>query len=186
MALFYLIRHGQPDYSGCDERKYKGHGRDLAPLSEKGIEQVIETSKDARLKDAQLIVCSPYTRAMQTASIISKQLSIDIKVEMDLHEWMPDLTFTYDNLDECLELTNDYNKCHGEYPKDEEKRWESLSHLRNRVRAVADKYASYDKVIIVGHGMALKTLTYIEHMTPAEIVECTYELNQPNCIVSFT
>ncbi len=26
MAIYYLVRHGQPDYSPCDERGYIGHG----------------------------------------------------------------------------------------------------------------------------------------------------------------
>lgn len=55
MAHFYLIRHGQPDYSLCDERGYIGHGRDLAPLSKEGILQVLSTAVDPRLKDAEII-----------------------------------------------------------------------------------------------------------------------------------
>lgn len=54
-------------------------------------------------------VSSPYTRALQTAAIISQKTNIDITVEMDLHEWMPDLTFQYHVFEECLELT--YNIC---------------------------------------------------------------------------
>ena len=34
-----LIRHGEPDYTVVTERKFKGHGRDLAQLTEKGIRQ---------------------------------------------------------------------------------------------------------------------------------------------------
>lgn len=53
------------------------------------------------------------------------------------------------------------------------------------MRRVADKYAEYEKVIIVGHGMALRTLAYIEVMKPAEIVKCKYEIGQQDCIYSF-
>ena len=104
MAVFYLVRHGQPDYSPCDERGYMGHRRDLAPFSETGIKQAEITSKDIRLFGADIIVDSPYTRALQTPAFISKNIGIEIKVEMDLHEWMPDVTFQYNNLPECLEL----------------------------------------------------------------------------------
>lgn len=148
MALFYLVRHGQPDYSPCDERGYRGHGRDLAPLSEEGIRQAELTAQDERLIGADIIVSSPYTRALQTAAIISKNTDINITVEVDLHEWMPDLTFQYKNFAECLELTNDFNKYKGVYPEGEVKRWESLYMLRHRVRKVVDKYSHYDKVIL--------------------------------------
>ena len=39
MTKFYLVRHGQPDYSYVDERGFKGQGRDFAPLTKLGEEQ---------------------------------------------------------------------------------------------------------------------------------------------------
>lgn len=51
-------------------------------------------------------------------------------------------------------------------------RWETLDEVKGRMRRVADKYANYDKVIFVGHGMAIRALTYIGKMKLAEIVEC--------------
>ena len=73
MALFYLVRHGEADYSQLMENGFFGFGRDFAPLSKTGIEQVEKTAKDQRLKSAQIIVTSPYTRALQTAAIISSK-----------------------------------------------------------------------------------------------------------------
>lgn len=35
MALFYLIRHGEPIYDNMLEKGFWGFGRDFAPLSEK-------------------------------------------------------------------------------------------------------------------------------------------------------
>lgn len=64
-------------------------------------------------------------------------------------------------------------------------RWETLQEVRNRMRRVADKYAGYNKVIFVGHGMAFRTITYIEQMKPTEIRECIYDRGQDNCIYSF-
>lgn len=54
------------------------------------------------------------------------------------------------------------------------------------MRKVAEKYTGYNKVIMVGHGMAFRTLTYIEKMRPAEIIKCIYEIGQPDCEFSFT
>ena len=95
MAKFYLIRHGEPDYTYGDNHGYIGQGHDLAPLNNEKIEEVVETSKDKRLKTAQIIISSPYTRALQTASIISKETGINIVVEPDIREWQPDLTYQY-------------------------------------------------------------------------------------------
>lgn len=95
MVTYYLIRHGEADYSELMEHHFFGFGRDLAPLSEKGIIQAEETAKDERLKTAELIISSPYTRALQTAQIISRNTGIEVKVELDLHEWIPDKSNQY-------------------------------------------------------------------------------------------
>ena len=92
MKIFF-IRHGEPDKLEVDKRGFIGQGRDLAPLTELGIKQAEEVSENPILKGCQIIVSSPYTRALQTSAIISKNLGIDIKVEVDIHEFIPDKTF---------------------------------------------------------------------------------------------
>lgn len=185
MAIFYLVRHGEADYSEMLEKGFYGFGRSFAPLSEKGIIQAETTAVDDRLKTAEIIVSSPYTRALQTASIISRETGLKICVEVDLHEWEPDKTNQYTTSEEAFRLTHEFNLYKGKYPEGQQMRWETLDEVRNRMRRVADKYANYGKVIFVGHGMAFRTLTYIEQMKPAEIVECSYHLGQDDCIYSF-
>lgn len=190
MALFYLVRHGQADYTPCEERGYIGHGKDLAPLSEQGVREAEETAKDIRLMGADIIVASPYTRALQTAAIISRQTGIKLTVEMDFHEWMPDITFQFKTFDEVVKLNEDFNKFKGIYPvgipgEEEQKRWESLTALRQRVKKAADKYAHYDRVIVVCHGMVIRTLVYAGPIKNGEIIECKYEAGQPDCEFSF-
>ena len=72
MAIFYLIRHGEADYSNLQKYNFYGFGRDFAPLTPNGIIQAEHASRDSRLKSADIIISSPYTRALQTAQIISK------------------------------------------------------------------------------------------------------------------
>ena len=186
MALFYLVRHGEPVYDHMLENGFWGFGRDFAPLSEKGMEQAEIAARDIRLKSAEIIVSSPYTRALQTAQIISRETGIRVEVDIDLHEWIPDQDNLYETSEESFALAREFTKFRGEYPPGEKCRWESLSHMRQRIRRVADKYADYDKVIFVGHGMIFRCLTYIETMRPAEIIECTYQKGQVDCEYSFT
>ena len=185
MATFYLVRHGQPDYSGLSQRNFFGYGRDFAPLTTLGIEQAERAATDPRLRDAELIVSSPYTRAMQTAQIISRHTGLPVKVELDLHEWIPDLTNQYATSEESFLLSKEFADCRGEYPKGKTCCWETLHSMKARMNAVAERYADYEKVILVGHGMAFRTLTYIEEFRPGEIVECHYEKGQPACEYSF-
>jgi len=106
MSTFYLIRHGKADYTYGDIHGFIGQGHDLAPLKLDRIKDVIETARDVRLKKAQIIVTSPYTRALQTASIVSKETGIEIVVEPDIREWQPDLTFQYKNREEMKRYCN--------------------------------------------------------------------------------
>lgn len=73
-----FIRHGEPDYLQCDERGFIGHGRDLAPLTISGKKQSKDVSKNEDLYACEVIVSSQYTRALQTASIISRNAGIKI------------------------------------------------------------------------------------------------------------
>lgn len=166
----YMIRHGKADYSYGDSHNFIGHGHDLAKLDEEYIEDVIKTSKDPRLQEASVIVSSPYTRALQTAAIISKETGLDIKVEPDLREWEPDTTYQY-KAKEMKEYYKDYNNNNGISPIDRVVKWETKDHLKNRVQEVINKYSDYECVIFVFHKMAIQAVTGIEKIAPAEIIE---------------
>ena len=82
--------------------------------------------------------------------------------------------------------TKEFNDNKGTYPKNQQLRWETLDEMRNRIQRVADKYANYNKVILVGHDMAFRTLTYIKKIRPAEIVELEYFSGQSKCEYFFS
>ncbi len=185
MAIYYLIRHGEADYSEMMDKGFWGFGRSFAPLSQNGIAQAEATANDSRLKSAAFIVSSPYTRALQTAAIISRVTGLKIKIEVDLHEWEPDRFNQYTTSEEAFALTHEFNQYKGIYPDGQTMRWETLDSLRCRLRRVAERYADNEKVIFVGHGMAFRTLSYIEQMKPTEIVECTFIREQEDCEYSF-
>lgn len=169
-----MIRHGKADYSYGDSHNFIGHGHDLASLNKDYIEDVIKASKDYRLKEATLIVSSPYTRALQTAAIISKETGLDIVIEHDLREWEPDLTYQY-KCGEIKDYYRDYQNNNGILPNDRKVKWESKEHLKNRVESVIKKYKQYNCIIFVFHQMAIQSITEIEKIKPAEIIEFIYD-----------
>lgn len=170
----YMIRHGKADYSYGDAHNFIGHGHDLAILDKNYIKDVIETSKDSRLKNARLIVSSPYTRALQTAAIISKETGLDIEVESDLREWEPDTSYQY-KAKEMKEYYKDYISNNGIYPADRNVKWESKEHLKNRIQNVIEKYKNYDCIIFVFHQLAIKAIIDVDKVLPAEIIEYNVE-----------
>ena len=176
-----FIRHGEPDYKPCWEREFIGHGKDLACLTPEGVKRADEVSRNSILDGSELILVSPYTRALQTAAIISKNIQLDITVEIDLHEFLPDKTFQYKGKEESDLLHKDFLDCLGSYPSGETRIWETIEEIKNRVIAVMKKYLSYNKIIVVAHGGVIRRFTGV-----AEVNYCTpYVVNFDENFVGF-
>lgn len=175
MTKLILIRHGEPDYSLVTERKFKGHGMDLAQLTPMGIEQAKAVAKDSRLKGANLIITSPYTRALQTAAIISKETQLDINIELDIHEWLPDLTFNNDTDDVVRVAAQECTSCKGEYTDADKRSWEKLSNVANRAFKSLEKYLCYDKVIVVTHGVVMRQFKFELNIPYCGVIEVDFD-----------
>lgn len=169
-----LIRHGQPDYTEVTQRHFVGHGRDLAKLSPRGIQQAEAISRDPRLMSADLILSSPYTRALQTAAIISRNTGLPIEVETDLIEWMPDLTFSYSGPEHFGEIEAELQRCQGEWNESCNYRWESYSDLGRRAFDVVRKYLDHETVIVVAHGMLMRQFVHMDEVPSCQVFECEF------------
>jgi broad specificity phosphatase PhoE len=157
MTDFFLIRHGETDWTLNEKYELKGASRDLPCLTKNGVREAKEISKDARLEKAEIIISSPYTRALQTAAIISKNINLDIIVEFDLREWQPDLNFGIENLHDLKNAVEDYQENDGIYPVGASKKWESKELLSKRANNVLKKYFDYSYVVVVTHEQLIKT-----------------------------
>lgn len=169
--MFYLVRHGEPDYSEINTKIYSGFGSNMCPLTEKGRNQIRDTAQDARLHNADVIITSPYTRALQTAAILSKELGLDILVETDLHEWLANKNYIYVDDDIADKNYNQFHENKGHYPEGEEKDWETFEMMKNRAVAVLEKYKDYKNVIVTCHGMLIEAISGMHHPKHGEIIE---------------
>lgn len=174
MMDLLLVRHGEPDYSDIDERGYIGHGRDLAKLTEKGVRQAERAAEDARLQGAELILSSPYTRAIQTASIISRITQIPLTVETDLHEWMPDLSFMYEGPEEIPAVLREMEMYRGEWCRECRYRWESLSKVGERAFFAVKKYLHCKKIILVAHETVIQRFVKMESVPCGSVTEMDF------------
>ncbi len=170
MTTFFFIRHGKTDFSDANTKIYQNQGFNMLTLSDEGIRQITETAGAPELQNAELIVTSPFGRALHSAAILSQILQLDIKVETDLHEWLANIK-TYEFLsDEDAEKNyKEFNICHGIYPENADCVWESAEHMKQRVYAVLEKYMQYQAVIIVCHGTLMQYVLDIPHPDNGEI-----------------
>ena len=175
--MFYLVRHGEPDGRERNTGIFQGFGVHLAPLTERGTAQIKETAKDPRLLGTGLILCSPYTRAVQTAAILSRELGADIVVETELHEWLANRNYLYEEDEAAARACAEYREGHGLHTSDSQL-WEEAADVRKRVLRVLEAYAAYPKVVVACHGMAIQAVTGGPHPRWGEIVEYSLSLEE--------
>ncbi|MGI4776053.1 MAG: histidine phosphatase family protein [Janthinobacterium lividum] len=171
MTLFFLIRHGETDWSLNEKYHLKGEYRDLPSLTQNGINQAKELANDPRLRKAEFILSSPYTRALQTAAVISRIANLDIAVEYDLREWQPDINLEVSNLKQLKNAIDDYENEKGIHPLGITKSWESKSSLKERVSGVLNKYLKYDTIGVVTHEQVIKSLQDVDKIPFCKIYE---------------
>lgn len=58
---------------------------------------------------------------------------MDTAVETDLHEWLANKNFQYENDTAAEKCYMEYERFHGKYPAGEEKLWESSESIKKRV-----------------------------------------------------
>ncbi|MCL2461200.1 MAG: phosphoglycerate mutase family protein [Defluviitaleaceae bacterium] len=179
MLKIVFVRHSEPDYLSVHERKYIGHGLDLAQLTENGFQIAEKASYDSRLDDAEIIVSSPYTRALQTAAIISKNRGLDIKVELDLHEWMPDLTFRYSSKEQATNARLYCIENRGIRPENSEVAFENLETVFERAKKALLRYGAYKKIIVVTHGVVMRQFAFEPDIPFCGISEIDFDESYP-------
>ena len=159
--MFYLIRHADTDWTLVNERHLVGAANDLAPLTDLGVRQVAAALEQVRPLGIRLILTSPMTRALQTAALLSRALDVPLAVEFDLHEWIPDLTFSWTTPEEVLGLLENMRQHGGEWPSQESRPvWEPMSAVRQRSLGVLTRYASATyPIAVVTHGGVVESLT---------------------------
>lgn len=187
---FVLIRHGDPDYSACVRGGINGQGFGLVPLSEKGLQQARQVAAHPALAGAQLVLSSPYTRALQTAAEIVRATGLPLAVESDLHELMADRSGAPHTREEMKQLHQEFLACRGRWPEGDERPWETVDQLTDRVTGVLSRYLTYDKVIVVTHGGVIRRFVKdqrIAYCTPYVVpmkgkVECQGWIDVPEDI----
>ena len=171
-----MVRHGEPCYANVRDLQLVSYLSELTPL---GVAQADEVANDERLKDADVIISSPFTRALQTAAIISRKTQIPVTVEPAFHEILLDTGHSLSLIENYTsDSYKEFVKKNGVRDSETEFRWESVEHIVNRAYPAMKKYLHYDKVIVVAHATLIRTFGYATQDFPyCEIFEREFDEN---------
>jgi len=154
----HLIRHSEPTYAQVNKANFTGFGRELGALTAHGIELAQQRAHDPLFQNVQLMLTSPYTRALQTALEIVRFNDLPLKVELGLHEWLPDISGQRTDTDEEASAAYaTYRQNNGERISYGGLPYESAVEVKNRVTDTLAKYAQqYDCTACVTHGEVMR------------------------------
>lgn len=179
----YLMRHGEPTYRDTAAMQLPGMGAELGQLKAEGIEQAELAAKDPRIQDVDLIVSSPYPRALQTAAIVSRRIDKPIDVAVGIFEWLPRIDYSAPSHTEITEAWKEYKANGGVHlPGDVYPLWETHEQMRTRAKAAIAPYlerTDIEKLLIVCHGgimRALMNTPSLKKIHYCEIRELTAEM----------
>lgn len=176
-AQLVLMRHGEADWPLVNGRRLRGAANDLAPLTSRGIAQVERQADLLAVHNIQYVVSSPMTRALQSASIAAQRLAVQLRVEFDLHEWVPDLTYLWTEPSQ-IEGALDAMRA-GVAPEDfNGPPYENESDLRARAKTAMLRHAAPGPVLVVTHGIVIWSVTG-RQIEPSEYVWWDWDACRP-------
>ena len=152
MTTIYFVRHAKPDYQNHNDR--------LRELTEKGLEDSKSVTAFLSDKKIDLILSSPYRRAIDTIKNFADKNEMPILIVDDFRERKVDTAWVDDFESFCKSQWEDFNfKLPG---------GESLKEVQSRnIRALKKILQKYKgKNIVIGtHGTSLSTI--IHYFNPA-------------------
>ena len=149
-----FIRHGEPDYSLLEEAGYTGFRLDLAPLSAAGRRMATEAAANPLLEQAEILISSSVTRALETASYLIRDRQLPLFVEPFLHEWQ-----VYESGTEKFEQARKLF-------------YETAEQMKARFFSALSKYRDYETVALVAHRMLIRQFVADQQIDFCQFVEC--------------
>ena len=167
-----FIRHGEPDYSLLEEGGYTDFGLDLAPLSAAGRQMTTEAAANPLLEQAEILISSSVTRALETASYLIRDRQLPLFVEPLLHEWQV-YESGIEKFEQARELFFENNGC---LPARSPVQYETAEQMKARFFSALSKYRDYETVALVAHRMLIRQFVPDETIDFCQFIECELEI----------
>jgi broad specificity phosphatase PhoE len=153
------MRHAEPNWALVEGDAWRGAANDLAPLTELGEMQATAAAEVLRRDPPDLVLSSPMTRALHTAAIIANALDLQLRVDLDLREWLPDESYQWTSAGQVQQAYESMIEHRGIRTGDGDL-WESLASVRSRAwEALRPHEAPGRSLLVVCHEVLIHALT---------------------------
>lgn len=145
MTTIYFVRHAEPDYNNHDDF--------FRPLTDKGLKDRIKVTNYLLDKEIDVVLSSPYVRAVDTVADFAKNAGLNIETIDDFRERKVDSVWVEDFKGFCKKQWSDFNF--------KLKDGETLNEVQQRnIKALEEVLERFKgKNIVIGsHGTALSTI----------------------------
>ncbi len=155
---YYLMRHG---YSLRNEKGIASSFPEKipCPLTEEGRKQVLETSKELKKKNLDIIFSSDLQRTKETSEIVSKETGADLKFDERLRE----VDAGDFNGKTIKEIKDYFNKDNNDFFDQKTPEGESYRMVRKRMHSffidINEKYKDKN-ILIVSHRLPLLLMAF--------------------------
>ena len=203
-SILWVVRHGQSagnvardtaEAAGLETIDLAWRDIDV-PLSDLGTAQSVALGEwfGRQPVDAQpqVILCSPYVRAQQTAQLVAQHSRLE-HVTLRLDERLREKEFGILDRLTRFGIQQQHSKLHeqrthvGKFyfrPPGGESWCDVILRLRSLQEMVTREYAG-QRVLVVAHQVIVNCMRYlIEHMTEQEILDIDRQGDVPNCAVT--
>jgi broad specificity phosphatase PhoE len=162
----YLVRHGQR-LDAVDKQWHAKQGGDKydSPLSSTGIMQAEQLARRLQDEAIDVIISSPYLRALQTAQPIAEALGMPFYVDAGMGEWQgramiphaPDITPPDERVSQFANL--DLSHTTTIWPQYPESVPQVFARYRQAVTRLLDVFDGH--LLIVGHGRVVTGTAHV-------------------------
>ena len=166
--MLYVVRHGETEWNAIN----KVLGLSDIPLNETGRDQAREAARLLKGREIEVFLCSPLSRARQTADIISEEIGISYEIDERIIEQDFGRFEGVNRFDE--EYQNAKREYFVRYPGGE-----SYFDMAARVYPVVKEMEGRNALLVTHGGICRIIRSYFEDMGNEEFVT----FSQGNCEV---
>ncbi|MBI5413309.1 class I tRNA ligase family protein [Candidatus Peregrinibacteria bacterium] len=170
---FFVFRHGEAEQNKAGT--LNSSLDNVRHLTQVGKEQAEKSAKKNKDKKIDMIFCSPFPRALETAEILAKQLGVEIAVDERLREHNMGV-FDGKSTDSYLKSFEDYEELYSKKVEAGESFKEMEIRVLEFVNNLNQKYAGKN-IMLVTHGDVIRAIAkYFDRLSTEETFKFKPEL----------